>query len=144
MKDNVKKLASEAGFILWGEESWNQGEIVDWSSGYDDALVKFAQLVAEDCVGKCKSIENDITLEEFDWTPLGAVEEIQFLISQEFDLGDVLEASNENGNADLLSRIQKNMVASCKCLTKTPDVEFHDADCLYRVLAESYELIRKV
>lgn len=42
---------------------------------------------------------------------------------------------------DLKSRIIKKMVSSCSCLTKTPISEYHDEDCLYRVLGDCLNLI---
>lgn len=50
MNERIKQLAEQAGFILWGEEDYNPGDVVDWSTRYDDELVKFTQLVAEQCV----------------------------------------------------------------------------------------------
>lgn len=44
----------------------------------------------------------------------------------------------------LSSRILKNMIGSCDCVTKTPDPKFHLDDCLYRVLSECYDVISAV
>ena len=41
MKDQTRKLAERSGFILWQDESWNPGSVVDWSSDYDDDLQRF-------------------------------------------------------------------------------------------------------
>lgn len=49
----LKKLAKEAGFILWKDEEWNPGDVVDWGSRYDDELVKFAKLIAKECASIC-------------------------------------------------------------------------------------------
>lgn len=51
----LKKLAKEAGFILWEDEEWNSGDVIDWGSRYDDELLKFAKLVAEECASICDS-----------------------------------------------------------------------------------------
>jgi hypothetical protein len=41
----IKKIAEEAGFVLWGDEHWKpKGEVVDWASKYDKELVKFYHL----------------------------------------------------------------------------------------------------
>ena len=146
MKNNIKKLASEAGFILWGDEPWESGQIIDWGTQYDEELIKFAQLVAKDCINSCKKIEDDITQEKFEWTLLGAVEEIQYLISKEYNIEEsiTLTLTEKDKKQSLLKRIRRNMVASCKCGTKTPDVEYHDDDCLYRVLVESHDLIENI
>jgi hypothetical protein len=44
--DEIKALAEEAGFCMWGDESWRPlGTVVDWASQYDNELVKFYHLV---------------------------------------------------------------------------------------------------
>ena len=46
--DEIKELAEEAGFCMWGDESWRPlGTVVDWANQYDDELVKFYHLVKE-------------------------------------------------------------------------------------------------
>ena len=51
MNDKIKELADKAGFVLWGEEIWNPGDAIDWSSRYDEELTKFAQLIVKECAG---------------------------------------------------------------------------------------------
>ena len=42
----IKKLAEEAGFVLWDDEHWKpKGAVVDWALVYDKELVKFYHLV---------------------------------------------------------------------------------------------------
>lgn len=41
----IFEIAEEAEFVLWGDESWNPGDVIDWSSRYDEELVKFARLI---------------------------------------------------------------------------------------------------
>jgi hypothetical protein len=48
MNEKTKELAEAAGFILWGDEPWNSGDIVDWAVSYDTELEKFEQLVRAD------------------------------------------------------------------------------------------------
>jgi hypothetical protein len=45
MKDRFKNFADQAGFALWGDEAWNPGDVVDWSSRYDAELEKFGELI---------------------------------------------------------------------------------------------------
>lgn len=33
-----------------------------------------------------------------------------------------------------------SIVGSCTCLTKTPDIKFHKADCRYRLIVENEQL----
>ena len=41
----IKKLAEEAGFVLWDDEHWKpKGAVVDWALMYDKELVKFYHL----------------------------------------------------------------------------------------------------
>lgn len=56
MNNELKQLAEQAGFVLWADESWNPGDVVDWSSSYDDELARFAQLVAQECAKICESL----------------------------------------------------------------------------------------
>ena len=50
MKDKVKQLAEEAGFVFWGDEDWKpEGQVIDWSSVYDKELEKFAELIVREC-----------------------------------------------------------------------------------------------
>lgn len=45
MNKNIKELAEKSGFILWSDEPWNPGDVIDWSSMYDNELSLFAELV---------------------------------------------------------------------------------------------------
>ena len=49
MNERIKQLALEAGFVPWGDESWNLGDVIDWSSSYDTELACFAQLIIQEC-----------------------------------------------------------------------------------------------
>ena len=41
----IKKIAEEAGFVLWDDEHWKpKGAVVDWAILYDKELVKFYHL----------------------------------------------------------------------------------------------------
>ena len=41
----IKKLAEEAGFVLWDDEHWKpKGAVVDWALVYDKELVRFYHL----------------------------------------------------------------------------------------------------
>lgn len=42
---------------------------------------------------------------------------------------------------DLTLRLARCTVASCGCMTKTPEVRYHDESCLYRVLNEAIEVL---
>jgi hypothetical protein len=49
MNERIKQLAEQAGFGLWQDESWNPGDVIDWSCRYDDEFKKFAELIVRDC-----------------------------------------------------------------------------------------------
>jgi len=49
MNNKTKQLAEEAGFMLWGEETWNPGDVIDWSARYDTELERFAELIVKEC-----------------------------------------------------------------------------------------------
>ena len=48
MNDNIKELAKRAGFVLWGNESWNPGDVIDRSSRYDNEFIKYTQLLVNE------------------------------------------------------------------------------------------------
>ena len=49
MNKKIAQLAEQAGFVLWDQESWNPGDVVDWSARYDDELETFARLLVQHC-----------------------------------------------------------------------------------------------
>ena len=49
MNERIRQLAKQAGFVLWKDESWNPGDVIDWSCRYDDEFKKFAQLIVGEC-----------------------------------------------------------------------------------------------
>ena len=63
MNDKIKELAEKAGFVLWGEEIWNPGDAIDWSSGYDDELTKYTEFLIQECMSYLE--EGDIDYAKF-------------------------------------------------------------------------------
>lgn len=59
MNQRIKQLAEQAGFVFWGAESWNPGDVIDWSSSYDKELERFAQLVVKECALIAGLVEHD-------------------------------------------------------------------------------------
>jgi len=49
MNERIKLLAGQAGFVLWQDESWNPGDVIDWSCRYDDEFKRFAELIVREC-----------------------------------------------------------------------------------------------
>jgi hypothetical protein len=45
---------------------------------------------------------------------------------------------------DICKRLFQKMVASCECMTKTPNPEYHKPDCLYRVLSDASVFIARM
>lgn len=43
---------------------------------------------------------------------------------------------NEKVINDVLRKLDYLSIASCSCLTKTPDIEFHSDTCRYKILQE--------
>ncbi len=50
MNEQIKELAAKAGFVLWEDEEWNPGSVIDWSSEYDQQLEQFAKLLIEQAI----------------------------------------------------------------------------------------------
>ena len=51
MNERIRQLAEQAGFVLWQDESWNPGDVIDWSCRYDDEFKRFAELIVRECAG---------------------------------------------------------------------------------------------
>ena len=43
MNKNIIDLAEQSGFPLWKDEHWNPGDVIDWSSRYDNEFVKYSK-----------------------------------------------------------------------------------------------------
>jgi hypothetical protein len=50
MNERIRLLAEQAGFVLWQDESWNPGDVIDWSCRYDDEFKKFAELIVRETI----------------------------------------------------------------------------------------------
>jgi len=48
MNKKYIELAERAGFSLWGKESWNPGDVIDWSARYDKELESFADMIVKE------------------------------------------------------------------------------------------------
>jgi hypothetical protein len=49
MNKQIKLFAEQAGFVMWEDEPWNPGDVVDWSTRYDTELEKFANMIIFEC-----------------------------------------------------------------------------------------------
>ena len=56
MNEKIKRLAEQAGFVLWADEAWNPGETIDWASNYDEEIVKYTELVIKSVVDSIREI----------------------------------------------------------------------------------------
>ena len=63
MNNKIKELAEKAGFVMWGEEIWNPGDAIDWSSRYDDELTKYTEFLIQECMSYLE--EGDIDFAKF-------------------------------------------------------------------------------
>jgi hypothetical protein len=59
MNEQIKLLAEQAGFVLWKDEDYNPGDIIDWSSRYDNELQKFSELLIAKCIEICNKVSQD-------------------------------------------------------------------------------------
>ena len=67
MNSKLKKLAEQAGFIIWADEPWKPpGAVIDWSSNYDKDFKIFCELLIRECAkeGKGFYIQGGGTVEE--------------------------------------------------------------------------------
>jgi hypothetical protein len=70
------ELAEKAGFSLWGKETWNPGDVIDWSARYDKELEKFAELIVRECAGLFPNVYVEIE-NEYGHTPVIAADYIK-------------------------------------------------------------------
>ena len=49
MNKQIKLFAEQAGFVMWEDEPWNPGDVIDWSARYDTELEKFANMLIFEC-----------------------------------------------------------------------------------------------
>lgn len=81
MNENVKELAKRAGFVLWGNESWNPGDVIDWASRYDKEFVKYTQLLVNEVLRLQR--EGTDVANHFGTEPAPAMESIDVDFSDE-------------------------------------------------------------
>jgi hypothetical protein len=80
--EKTKKLAEESGFIFWADEDWKpEGEVIDWSSNYDNELENLVELVVQECISQIalvgiSNFEND-DHGDISWTVSKCIEMIQ-------------------------------------------------------------------
>jgi hypothetical protein len=59
--------------------------------------------------------------------------------------GDTPHAARSSHDyPQLLERLAAAQVASCQCMTKTPDTDAHALTCRYRILADAYSAIARL
>ena len=59
MNERTQQLAEQAGFVLWKDDSGNPGDIIDWSSSYDNELKKFAELIVRECLDIASEVRGE-------------------------------------------------------------------------------------
>ena len=55
MNDTMKRLAIEAGFVFWKDESWKpQDATIDWSCDYSNEFDRYSKLLVEQTIKELK------------------------------------------------------------------------------------------
>ena len=58
MNDTMKRLAIEAGFVFWKDESWKpKDSLIDWSCDYSNEFDKYSKLLIEETIKQQKPCE---------------------------------------------------------------------------------------
>ena len=67
MKEVIRRLADEAGFVFWAGEEWAPGSEIDWSSDYDREFNKFVELIVKECAMLVEDfrIDQEVALDEY-------------------------------------------------------------------------------
>ena len=58
MNERIKKLAEQAGFVLWKDEAYNPGDVIDWGSSYDGELVNYTELLIQEVLDVLYDVED--------------------------------------------------------------------------------------
>jgi hypothetical protein len=79
MNKLIKRLADEAGFVMWnGEEHAPADSVIDWSCSYDYELEKFAELIIHNCTKEIALLGmSNYDNEDITWTAEKAISEIK-------------------------------------------------------------------
>ena len=72
MNERIQKLAQQAGFMIWKDEEWNPGDVIDWGSRYDNELEKFAELLVRECLEQIDEIRDGCEKDNEHQQALGA------------------------------------------------------------------------
>lgn len=56
MNERIRGFAEQAGFMLWQDEDWNPGDVIDWSARYDQELVNFYNLIVQQAAEACRKV----------------------------------------------------------------------------------------
>ena len=94
MNENVRNLVKRAGFVLWGNESHNPGDVVDWASRYDDELENYTQLLVNEVL-RLQAEGTDVA-EYFGIGPAPALESIDVDFTDE-ELLTYMKLAHEQG-----------------------------------------------
>jgi len=59
MNTDIQTLLEDAGFGMWGDESWGPGPgHIDWSSSYDNEFEQFLKLLADHIYARIEAQRN--------------------------------------------------------------------------------------
>ena len=58
MNERIRKLAEQAGFVLWQDEAYNPGDVIDWGSSYDGELVNYTELLIQEVLDVLYDVED--------------------------------------------------------------------------------------
>ena len=86
MKLRFIEFAQKSGFCLWKGESWNPGDIVDWSCRYDKELQRFFEFTIRECTKMIREIDWVHDLDSEDYGPYSALENAANGIEEEFGI----------------------------------------------------------
>lgn len=101
MNPKLLKLAEQAGFVFWQNESWKpKGATIDWAAQYDDEFKEYSKLLILECakIARNYTLSKSGTGTNFDGTVF-----VEEAIKQAFGLGPDNTGTSTNEYQDLLS-----------------------------------------
>jgi hypothetical protein len=85
MNEQIKQLAEKAGFAFWEDEAHNPGDVIDWSSSYDDELVKYTELLLQEVANVLHDEEDRC----FDNATMASVaKQCRIAVAEHFNIND--------------------------------------------------------
>lgn len=152
-KEELVKHTSGAYFYITTREMYNlfcqvrglESEVSHWKEKHDSMDTLYAELldIHHELTVREEALENDVAHWKSNHSNM--VDRNRLLRSRPDIQRDRLKKDNaklRSSLQDINNLLVRASFGSCNCLTKTPDPEYHDQTCRYRLIMECSELVK--